>query len=128
MPYNVLVTRRLPGAAMALLEEQCSPLDVNPHDRPITREELLQGVRGRDGVLCLLTDAIDEAVLSAARGVRIFANFAVGYNNIDVETATRLGIMVTNTPGVLTEATADLTWALLFASARRVVEGDRRVR
>jgi len=121
---NVYVTRRIPQPGLDLLAENCSQVDVNPEDRVLSRDELLAAVRGRDAVLCLLTDTIDAEVLDAARGCKIFANYAVGYNNIDVAAATERGIAVTNTPGVLTDATADLTWALLFAAARRVVEGD----
>ena len=121
---NVYVTRRVPQQGLDILNENCSRVEVNPHDRVLSREELLEGVRGRGAVLCLLTDTIDAEVLEAARGCKIFANYAVGYNNIDVAAATERGIAVTNTPGVLTDATADLTWALLFAAARRVVEGD----
>jgi len=121
---NVYVTRRVPQPGLDILIENCSHIEVNPHDRVLSREELLEAVRGRDAVLCLLTDRIDAEVLDAARGCKIFANYAVGYNNIDVAAATERGIAVTNTPGVLTDATADLTWALLFAAARRVVEGD----
>ena len=91
-------------------------------------EELRDQVRGFDVVLCMLHDPIDATVLAAAEGCRLFANMAVGYNNIDVAEATRLGILVTNTPGVLTEATADLAWALILAAPRRVAEGDRVMR
>jgi lactate dehydrogenase-like 2-hydroxyacid dehydrogenase len=111
-----------------MLRKRCQVVEVNPHDRVLARQELLQAVVGRDGVLCLLTDRIDTEVLDAARGCKVFANCAVGYDNIDVPAATARGIAVTNTPGVLTDATADLTWALIFAVARRVVEGDRCVR
>lgn len=128
MGWNVFVTRNLPKPAMDLLAEHCDRLDVNPHDRVLTRDELLQGVKDRDGVLCLLTDTVDDSVLRTANKARIFANYAVGYNNIDVDAATRLGILVTNTPGVLTETTADLTWALIFAVARRIPEADRFTR
>lgn len=125
MGWNVFVTRRIPQPGIDLLVEHCGRVEVNPEDRVLTREELLEGVQGRDGVLCLLTDAIDEAVLEAGKSARIFANYAVGYDNIDVASATRRGIMITNTPGVLTDATADMAWALLFAVARRVAESDR---
>ncbi len=103
-------------------------VDINPEDRPLRREELLAGVAGRDAVLCLLTDRIDGEVLDAAKGCRIFANMAVGYNNIDVAEATKRGILISNTPGILTDCTADLTWALILGVARRVVEGDREMR
>ena len=102
---------------------------MNPHDRPLTREELLLGVRHRDAVLCMLTDKIDAEVLDAAGPqVKIFANYAVGFDNIDIPAASSRGVLVSNTPDVLTDATADLAWALLCAVARRVVEGDRFTR
>ena len=125
---SVYVTREVPKPGLDLLAEACRQVDVNPEDRVLGRAELLAGVAGRDGVLCLLTDTIDAEVLDAARGCRIFANYAVGYNNIDVAAASARGIAVTNTPGVLTDATADLTWALLFSAARRIPEGDRFTR
>jgi glyoxylate reductase len=101
---------------------------MNPVDGRLDPQALKAAVAGHDAVLCLLTDRIDDAVLAAASGCRIFANMAVGFNNIDVAAATRRGIMVTNTPGVLTDATADLTWALILGIARRVVEGDEEMR
>jgi len=128
MGWNIFVTRMIPQPGIDILQKQCERVDINPEDRVLSKEELIDGVKGRDGVLCLLTDTIDEDVFEAARGVRIFANHAVGFNNIDVEAATRHGIMVTNTPGVLTDATADLTWALILAVARRIVESDSYAR
>ncbi len=127
MKKKVFVTRAIPDAGLEILEKECD-LEVNPHDRVLDRSELLCGVAGRDGVLCLLTDTVDAEVLAAARGAKVFANYAVGFNNIDVAAATKCGILVTNTPGVLTDATADMTWALLMAIARRVVESDRFTR
>jgi len=102
--------------------------EVYPEDRVIPREVLLDKVKNQDGLLCILTDAIDRAVFEQVNKIRIIANYAVGYNNIDVKEATRRGIAVTNTPGVLTDATADLAWALLFAAARRIVESDADLR
>lgn len=128
MTWNIYITRLIPQLGIDILLEHCQTVDINPHDRPLTREELLHEVRGRDGILCLLTDTIDDDIFRAADGAKIFANCAVGYNNIDVESATRRSIMVTNTPGVLTETTADLTWALIFAAARRIAECDRFTR
>ncbi|MBS4026178.1 MAG: D-glycerate dehydrogenase [Clostridia bacterium] len=126
--WNVYVTRRIPEPAIALLREHCH-VEVNPEDRELTREELLAKVKGRNAVLCLLTGVIDGEVMDAAGSqCKIFANYGVGYNNINVDEATNRGIMITNTPGVLTEATADLAWALLFATARRVVEADKFLR
>lgn len=125
---KVFVTRQLPEASLEKLMEQFD-VAVNSEDRVLTREELLKGVAGMDAVLCLLTDTIDAEVLEAAGPqCRIFANYAVGYNNIDVAAATKRGIIVTNTPDVLNDATADLAWALLFSVSRRVVESDRFAR
>ena len=128
MGWNVYVTRRIPEAGIDMLRGQCAVIEVNPEDRVLTRDELLQAVVGRDGVLCLLTDKIDAGVMDAAAGCKVFANYAVGYDNIDVAAATERGIAVTNTPGVLTDATADLAWALLFSVARRLAEADRYTR
>ncbi|GMU23043.1 MAG: D-glycerate dehydrogenase [Phycisphaerae bacterium] len=129
MPFNVFVTRAIPEAGLALLRQHCETVEVNPEDRVLSRPELLTAVAGRDGVLCLLTDTIDEEVLTAAGPqCRVFANMAVGFNNVDLAAATRRGVLITNTPGVLTETTADLTWALLMAVARRIVESDRHFR
>lgn len=125
---SVFVTRRIPEPGLSLLQAQCE-VTVFQEDRPIGREELLRAVRGRDGLLTLLTEVIDAEVMEAAGPrLRVIANMAVGYNNIDVKEATRRGIAVTNTPGVLSETTADLTWALILAVARRVVEADRYLR
>ena len=124
---NVYVTRLIPQEGIDLLTSTCD-VEINPNDRPLTREELLEQVRGRDGVLCLLTDKIDADVFEAAKGVKGVANYAVGYDNIDVKEATKHGIPVSNTPGVLTDATAEMAWALLFAISRRVVESDTFMR
>jgi lactate dehydrogenase-like 2-hydroxyacid dehydrogenase len=125
---NVYVTRIIPQAAIDLLKEKFD-VKVNPDDRVLSHGELVEKVRGRDAVLCLLTDTIDREVYeSAGPGCRIFANYAVGYNNIDVPEATRRGVIITNTPGVLTDATADIAWALLFAVSRRIVESDKFLR
>ncbi|MDY7029272.1 MAG: D-glycerate dehydrogenase, partial [Spirochaetota bacterium] len=96
--------------------------------RVMTRQELLENIRDADGVLCLLTDKIDTEVFDTAKSAKGFANYAVGYDNIDIKEATRRGIPVSNTPGVLTDATAELAWALLFSVARRVVESDSFMR
>lgn len=126
--HDVLITRRIPQAGADALAEAGVTFDQGP-DRALTHEELLEAVAGRRGVLCLVNDRVDEEVLAAAgRQCRIFANCAVGYDNIDLEAATRRGILVTNTPDVLTDATADLAFSLLLAAARRLVEGDRLMR
>jgi glyoxylate reductase len=124
----VLVTRKIPGRGVELLRREFGDVDINPHDRPFTPEELAAEVAGRRGVLCLLSDRVDGHILAAAADCVIFANYAVGYDNIDVPKATRRGVLVANTSGVLTDATADIAWTLLMAVARRVVEGDTLVR
>ena len=106
---------------------------MNLEDRYPTKNEIIAGLLGEDsqpvdGLVCLLTDAIDDEILSANSNLKVVANFAVGFNNIDVDAATNRDILVTNTPGVLTDTTADMAWALLFDVARRVAEGDRYVR
>lgn len=129
MGWNVLVTRVIPQAGIDILQKNCEIVDINPEDRVLTHAELIDGVKGRDGILCLLTDTIDDEVFAAAAPpCKVFANYAVGYDNIDVEAARKRGIRVTNTPGVLTDATADMAWALLFAAARRIVESDKFMR
>ena len=128
MRANIYVTRRLPSAAMELLEKNFA-VECNPQNRVLRREELLQLVRGRDGLLPLLTDRIDSEVMTAAGPqLKVIANYAVGFNNIDVPAATARKIAVTNTPGVLTDTTADLTLALILGVARRLVEADTYTR
>lgn len=97
-------------------------------DRPLPQDELIAGARDAEGLLTLLTETVDAAVLDACPRLRVVANCAVGYNNIDVAACTERGVLVTNTPGVLTETTADFAWALLLATARRVVEADAYLR
>ena len=124
MKPKILVTRKLPDEAMGLLKENFN-VECNPHDREFTREELLESVKGKDAILPLLTDRIDVEVMDAAGSqLKIIANYAVGFNNIDVGAATERKIAVTNTPGVLTDTTADLAMALLLAVSRRLVESD----
>ncbi|GAC1564417.1 MAG: D-glycerate dehydrogenase [Herpetosiphon sp.] len=125
---NVFVVRSIPDAGLRLVQEACDT-DVWPGQVPASREQLLSAVRGCDGILALLTDRIDGEVMDAAGAqLKVISNFAVGVDNIDIPAATRRGIPVGNTPGVLTETTADLAWALLLAAARHVVAGDRYVR
>ena len=124
MKPAIFVTRKLPPAAMALLEENFQ-MECNPHNRVLLREELLEAVRGKEGILSLLTDVMDGEVMdSAGQSLKIIANYAVGFNNIDVSAATKRKIAVSNTPGVLTDTTADLAMALVLAVARRIVESD----
>jgi glyoxylate reductase len=124
---KVLLTRRIPSAALSRLHNAC---DVDLHDgpSPIDPAELKRRLADKQGLICLLTDRIDGSVVDAAPHLKVVANVAVGYDNIDAPALKSRGIAVTNTPDVLTEATAELTWALLLTLARRVAEGDRLIR
>jgi lactate dehydrogenase-like 2-hydroxyacid dehydrogenase len=125
---NVFVSRVIPDEGLATIRAACE-MDLWEDDLPPPREELLRRVAGCDGVLTLLTDRVDDEFLDAAgKKLRVVSNYAVGFDNIDVAACARRGIPVGNTPGVLTETTADLAWALLMAAARRLPEGDRYVR
>jgi glyoxylate reductase len=124
---RVYVTRRLPQPALDLLAQHVQ-MTVWPGELPPPRAVLMKEVAEIDGLLALLTDRVDAALLDAAPRLRVVSNFAVGYDNIDVAAATRRGILVANTPGVLAETTADFTMALMLAAARRVIEGDQYVK
>ena len=128
MSFKVYVTRQIPEEGINLLKKFCRMVEVNPHDSPLTYDELLMQVKGRDAILTMLSDRIDERLMSEAKSLKVIANYAVGYDNIDIKAATAKGIVVTNTPGVLTDSTADMAWALLFSIARRIVEGDKVTR
>ncbi len=128
MKPRVFITRRIPEAGLDLLRRE-TQAEIWPEELPPPYEVLLEKVHGLQGLLCLLTDRIDAALMEAAGGsLKVISQMAVGYDNIDVPAATARRIPVGHTPGVLTEATADFTWALLMAAARRVVEADRFVR
>jgi glyoxylate reductase len=124
---TVLVTRRLPSSVLAKLEA-AADVDLHTGDAPLSPGELGARIVDKDGVVSVLTDTIDRAVLDAGKRLKIVANVAVGHNNIDVPYARSRGIVVTNTPDVLTEAVADFTWAMILAITRRVSEGERLVR
>jgi glyoxylate reductase len=125
---SVLVTRRLPSSVIARLEGECE-VDLWTGRDAIPRDQLLSRAAGKAAIVCLLTDAIDAALLDAAGpSLRVVANVAVGYNNIDVAACRSRGVVVTNTPDVLTNACADFTWALILAITRRLGEGERVVR
>ena len=125
---RVFVSRVIPDDGLARIRAACLA-DVWPEDRPPDRAELLERVPGCAGILTLLSDRVDDELLDAAGpDLRVVSNFAVGYDNVDVAACARRGVAVGNTPGVLTETTADLAWALILAASRRVAEGDRFVR
>ncbi len=126
---RVLITRRLPPPAAERLVQAGLTVDLVDQDDPPPRAVLLERARGCAALITMLSERVDAELLDAAGSpLRVVANYAVGYNNIDLDACRVRGVRVTNTPGVLTEATADLTWALLLAAARRVVEGDRLMR
>lgn len=124
---TVVVTRAIPREALAMLAQRFT-VDANDADRPYTREELISHARDAEALVTLLTDRVDDGVLAACPKLKVVANVAVGYDNIDIAAATRRGVVVTNTPDVLTDATADFAWTLILAVTRRLVEADRFVR
>jgi glyoxylate reductase len=123
----VLVTRKLPSSVLAKLHA-IADVDLYTGDTAIPADQLRARVADKDAVVALLTDAIDRSVIDAAPALKVIANVAVGFNNIDVAYATSRGIVVTNTPDVLTESVADFTWSLILAITRRLAEGERLVR
>ncbi|HEY3315493.1 MAG TPA: D-glycerate dehydrogenase [Bacillota bacterium] len=125
--FKVLVTRKIPDAGLRLMDSDCG-YQILSGDPVPTHAEVVRGAAGVDGIVSLLTEPIDAEVMDAAPGLKVIANMAVGYDNIDVPEAKKRGILVTNTPEVLTETTADFAWALMMAAARRVIEGDAEVR
>lgn len=123
---KVFVTRKIPERGIAMLREKGYEVDVSEKDGVLTKDELIAALRGKpyDAVLCLLTDPIGKEIFDATPSTKIFSNYAVGFNNIDVAEAKNRGIMITNTPGVLTETVAEHAFALILAMASRIVEAD----
>lgn len=124
---KVFVTQNIPQAGLDLLMKECEVF-VNTEDRVLSKGEIMERLKGMDGMLCLLTDEIDGEIMDAEPNLKVISNYAVGFNNINVDEATKRGIPVTNTPGVLTETTADFAWTLLMGIARRLVEADKFTR
>ena len=124
---SLLISRSLPVEAVAGARSRAD-VDINDTDAALDRTELIRRLQGRQGLVCLITDAIDAELLAACPELKVASNVAVGFNNIDVAAATKRGVVITNTPDVLTETTADFAWTLLMATARRLVEADRYVR
>jgi glyoxylate reductase len=127
MKKKILVTGRLPDELMALLKKE-HHVELNKEDQPMKREVIFEKIADKDGLLSMITDTIDKELLDHAPSLKMIANCGVGDDNIDIEEATSRGIPVSNTPGVLTDATADLAFTLILSVARRVVEGDKRTR
>ena len=128
MSPAIYVSRPLPAPGTEPLRAAGIEVEQHEPDSPPSREQLIAGLQGKQALLCLLTERVDAELLDAAPELRIVANLAVGYDNIDVAAAHERGVVVTNTPDVLTDATAELTWALILAAARRIIEGDTLVR
>ncbi len=124
---SVFITRRIPDAGLDILSEHVS-LTIFEEDRQIARQEIIERIGDVDGMICLLSDPIDKEVIEAGKKLKVISAYAVGYNNIDIEAARNRGIVVTNTPGVLTDATADIAFALMIAAARRIAESDAWMR
>jgi glyoxylate reductase len=124
---KIFITRKIPKPGLELLRKK-HEIEMNPYNRVLTKKEIIKGLKGKEGLLCLLTDPIDKDVIESDQKLKMIASYAVGYDNIDVKTATKLGIPVSNTPGVLTNATSDMAWALLFSVSRRIVEADKFTR
>jgi glyoxylate reductase len=127
MKPKVLITRKILPEALDYLKEHID-YEIGAEKRNLTKEEIIKKVQGKQGLLSLLVDDIDKEVINSAPSLKIIANCAVGYNNIDTSEAKKKGILVTNTPGVLTETTADLTWALIMAVARKIPQADNYTR
>ncbi|MGH7401621.1 MAG: 2-hydroxyacid dehydrogenase [Candidatus Rokuibacteriota bacterium] len=123
----ILISRQLPDPAVQLARSRAE-VDAYAKDAAMPRAELLERLGGKQGLICVISEVIDEALLAARPGLRVVSNVAVGYNNVDVAACTRRGVVVTNTPDVLTDTTADFAWTLLMATARRLVEADRYTR
>lgn len=128
MAARAFVSRPIPDSGLAVFREAGIEFEQNSKEMLLSKGELISRLRDKEGLLCLLTDRVDSEVMDACPGLRGIANCAAGFDNIDVKEASLRGIQVTNTPGVLTETTADLAWALMLAVARRVVEADRFTR
>ena len=124
---KVVMTRRILEPGISIIEKECD-LYLRDKPEPPTRQELLEMVKDADGLLCLLTEKIDKEVYDAAKKLRVVSTMSVGYDHVDVPEATKRGIYVCYTPGVLTNATADFAWTLIMAASRRLVEGDKYVR
>jgi gluconate 2-dehydrogenase len=127
MKPKILVTREVFDETLAFLAQHCE-VESNQQDAAFSPETLAAKLAGKDGVVCCLTDRVDAKLLERCARLKVVANIAVGYNNIDIAACTARGVMATNTPGVLDDSTADLAWALMLAAARRLTELERRVR
>ncbi|MCJ2513413.1 MAG: D-glycerate dehydrogenase [Candidatus Thermoplasmatota archaeon] len=125
---KIFITRKIPKQGLDLLLKQGYKIEINKYNRALTKNEIINGLKNKDGLLCLLTDNIDKDIIESESKLKMIANYAVGYDNIDIEAATEKRIPVSNTPDVLTDTTAEMAWALLLSVSRRIVEGDQYTR
>lgn len=125
---NIFITRKIPKPGLDLLLKYGYKIEINKNNNVLTKNEIINGLKNKDGLISLLTDNIDEEIINSEPKLKMIANYAVGFNNIDIETATKKRIPVSNTPDVLTDTTAEMAWALLFSVSRRIVEGDKFTR
>jgi len=124
---KIFITRKIPEPGLKKLRKK-HEIELNPYNRVLSKKEIIKGLKGKDGLLCLLTDTVDREVIFSEPKLKMIASYAVGYDNIDIKAATERGIPVSNTPNVLTDTTAEMAWALLFSTSRRIVEGDKYTR
>ena len=125
---KIFITRKIPKKGIELLLSKGYEVDINQYDKSLSKNEIINGLKNKDGLLCLLTDNIDKDIIESESKLKMIANYAVGYDNIDIEAATEKRIPVSNTPDVLTDTTAEMAWALLLSVSRRIVEGDQYTR
>ena len=125
---EIFITRKIPKQGLDLLLKQGYKIEINKYNRVLTKNEIIKGLKDKDGLICLLTDNIDRDIIESESKLKMIANYAVGYDNIDIKTATEKKIPISNTPDVLTDTTAEMAWALLLSVSRRIVEGDRFTR
>ena len=125
---KILITRKIPKSGIELLLKKGYELEINQQERILSKNEIIDGLKEKDGLISLLTDNINKEVINSEPNLKMIANYAVGYNNIDINAATQKKIPVSNTPDVLTDTTAEMAWALLFSVSRRIVEGDKFTR
>ena len=125
---KIFITRKIPKKGIELLLSKGYEVDINQYDKSLSTKEIIKELKNKDGLISLLTDNIDEEIINSEPKLKMIANYAVGFNNIDIETATKKRIPVSNTPDVLTDTTAEMAWALLFSVSRRIVEGDKFTR
>lgn len=127
MSKKILISQKIPKEAVEIARNNFE-VDYNEDENPLPPEELKRRLKDKNGIVCLLTDIMNGEVMDAAPNLEVISNVAVGYDNIDVNAATERNIAVTNTPGVLTDTTADLAWSLIMSVARRIAEADKYMR